>query len=217
LVDPFPYSGTGSGDLYEIYGNLFYRNEDEALFQGTGRISLHDNIFLAAGAGQVSVVFADHNGPLKVVHAYNNTIYSQDGGGIRFAAPAREADAVVGNLIVTGGVWLRGPISESSGNVLGSAADASQYFAAPSETLGQVDLYPKAGCPACSGPPLPVASYKGETESDRDFNGTAKAGFTFRGAYAGHGINPGWRLQADVKPMGVGGIAKDPPSDPHRR
>src|SRR6516162_10453302 len=48
LVGGFPDSGPGSHDLYQIYGNLLVHNTREALFQGSGRISFHDNI-LAAG------------------------------------------------------------------------------------------------------------------------------------------------------------------------
>ena len=46
LVGGFPRSGTGSQNRYEIYGNFFLHNHREALFQGSGRISLHDNIFV---------------------------------------------------------------------------------------------------------------------------------------------------------------------------
>ena len=199
LVDPFPDSGRGSSDLYEIYGNLFYRNPDEALLQATGRVSVHDNVFIASGPGQASARFPDHNGPLKVAHVYHNTMYSEAGGGIQFAAAAREDDAVVGNLIVTEGPGLSGPISHSTGNTIARADDASRYFAAPSEILGQVDLYPKAGCPGCSGAPLVMTPFVADTDYDRDFNGAAKARFTFRGAYAGQGANPGWRPQDDLK------------------
>lgn len=220
LVDPFPGLGPGSSDLYEIYGNFFYKNPNEALFQGSGRVSLHDNIFVAAGYRQVSASLTDHNGPLKLAHVYNNTMFSVAGGGIWFSAAAREGDAVVGNLIISGGSGLGGSISNSNGNVLGSVADASLYFAAPSEALGQMDFYPKTGCPGCSGAPLAMARFTSETDYDRDFNGASKAGHTFRGAYAGQGVNPGWRLQRDLKTGGPGSadaVSPDPPIDARRR
>ena len=46
LVSGFPATGAGSLNIYEIYGNYFLHNRREALFQGSGRISLHDNIFI---------------------------------------------------------------------------------------------------------------------------------------------------------------------------
>jgi len=220
LVDPFPDSGPGSTDLYEIYGNFFYKNPNEALFQGTGRMTLHDNVFVGAGSGQVSTYFTDHNGTLKLAHVYNNTFYSIAGGGIVFGTPAREADAVVGNLIVVGATSLAGQIVNSSANVIGSIASASQYFASPSEALGQMDFYPKTTCPVCTGAALGMAPFTAEGNYDRDFNGTSKAGFTFRGAYSGSGTNPGWRLQADLKSGGPGTTdttSPDPPAALHTR
>jgi hypothetical protein len=199
LVDPFPDSGLGSTDLYEIYGNFFYKNPIEALFQGTGRISLHDNVFVASGSGEVSAYFTDHNGALRLAHVYNNTIYSTAGGGIIFASSARQGDAVVGNLLVTAGTPLGGSIVNSSGNLIGTVANASSYFTSPSEILGQMDFYPKSSCPGCNGAALDMSAFTGETSYDHDFNGTSKGAFVFRGAYAGQGVNPGWRLQADLK------------------
>ena len=49
------------------------------------------------------------------------------------------------------------------------------------------------------GPPLDLSSFAGELDFDRDFNGAGKGGHYFRGAYAGEGINPGWRLRAQIK------------------
>ena len=41
LVGGFPPTGWGANDSYEIYGNFFYNNPVEALFQGTGNIKLY--------------------------------------------------------------------------------------------------------------------------------------------------------------------------------
>ncbi|NND31154.1 MAG: hypothetical protein HKN76_01095 [Saprospiraceae bacterium] len=41
LVGNFPASGDGSSDYYEIYGNLFFQNPNEALFQGTGNLGFY--------------------------------------------------------------------------------------------------------------------------------------------------------------------------------
>ncbi len=220
LVDPFPDSGPGSTDLYEIYGNFFYRNPTEALFQGTGRMTIHDNVFVGSGAGMVSAYLTDHNGLLKLVNLYHNTIYSAAGGGIQFGSSAREGGAVIGNLIVVAGTGLGGSAPNSSNNVLGPIGSAAIYFAQPSEVLGQMDFYPGATCAACSGTALTMTSFTGDTDYDRDFNGTSKGGFTFRGAYAGRGPNPGWRLQAGLKSGGGGSgdtIPPDPPQNVHHR
>ena len=46
LIDGPPDSGPGSDDHVEIYGNFFLHNDDDALFQGNGRLHIHDNIFV---------------------------------------------------------------------------------------------------------------------------------------------------------------------------
>jgi hypothetical protein len=199
LVGPFPDTGVGSSDLYEIYGNFFYKNPVEALLQVSGRVAVHDNVFAASGPGQLSAYFTDHNGVLKLAHVYNNTLYSSAGGGIVFATSARQGDAVVGNLVATAGTAIGGSIANSSGNLVAPVANAAAYFTNPSEVLGVMDFYPKTSCPGCDGTRLDMSAFTSETSYDRDFNGTSKSGFTFRGAYAGAGVNPGWRLQADLK------------------
>ena len=47
---------------------------------------------------------------------------------------------------------------------------------------------------------LDAALSGAELDFDRDFNGISKGNRIFRGAYAGEGTNPGWRLQAQIKP-----------------
>ncbi|BBJ22606.1 hypothetical protein W01_05330 [Candidatus Nitrotoga sp. AM1P] len=46
LVGHWPVKGNGSKDTYEIYGNFFYQNPMEALFQGEGNIALYNNLFV---------------------------------------------------------------------------------------------------------------------------------------------------------------------------
>jgi hypothetical protein len=214
LVDPFPDAGTGSADLYEIYGNFFYKNPNEALLQVSGRATIHDNVFAASGAGQVSLYLTDHNGPLKLAHVYNNTIFSTAGGGIHFSTSPRQEGIVRGNLIVTGAAGLGGAVPSAGGNLIGSPTDGSSYFTAPSEVLGLMDFYPALSCPGCNATPLDLLPFALETAYNLDFNGGSKGGYQFRGAYAGQGTNPGWRLQAERKPLGASGSDTIPPGPP---
>ena len=79
LVGGFPDMGPGSSDLYEIYGNFFFENKDgESLLQATGRVSIHDNVFV--GGSRSAVALMDHNGRLKLAHVYNNTIFGAPAG-----------------------------------------------------------------------------------------------------------------------------------------
>jgi hypothetical protein len=202
LVGAFPSSGTGSHNLYEIYGNFFFHNHREALFQGSGRVSLHDNIFVDGPPGYAAVVLRRHNFPLRVAYVYNNTVYTS-AQGIHFGTPALDADAVVGNLVF-GSDPISGSILRSSDNVVGPLASARTYVNSPSFELGAMDFYPRAG--QCQGKAMDLRPFKTQTDYNRDFNGTlktqAKGAVLFRGAYAGAGTNPGWRLQEAIKPSG---------------
>ncbi|HEU4724803.1 MAG TPA: hypothetical protein VFU59_05820 [Candidatus Eisenbacteria bacterium] len=216
LVDPFPDTGVGSQDMYEIYGNFFYKNPNESLLQATGRMSVHDNVFVASAGGKVSALFTDHNGPIKLAHVYNNTVYSTAGGGFHFSVGPRDGGYVRGNTIVTAGPSISGAAPAASGNLIGTPTDGSSYFTAPSEVLGQMDFYPSTSCAACSGTPLDLSPFAVQADYDKDFNGTSKGDFRYRGAYAGQGANPGWRLAAAPKPLGSTGGSSDttPPGAP---
>lgn len=194
LVGGFPDSGSGSRDFYQIYGNLLVHNPREALFQGSGRISFHDNILV--DGGYAAAAFRDHDLPLKLAHVYNNTIYSAQ-AGIWFRDRARDGEAVTGNL-----VFAAQPISGSSingrDNLVGSLAEAASYVARPSTELGRMDFFPQSG--RVRGTPLDLSSFAGELAFDGDFNGVSKVSRTFRGVYAGEDANPGWALRAQIKP-----------------
>jgi len=200
LVGGFPRTGTGSQNLYEIYGNFFFHNHREALFQGSGRISLHDNVFVEGPPDYPAIVLRRQNFPLKVAYVYNNTVYTT-GPGIHFGTPALDADAVLGNLVF-GPAPITGAIVHSSDNLVGPLASASTYVNSPSFELGSMDFYPRTG--KCRGKPVDLHQFKADADFNRDFNGASKAqakgAAVFRGAYAGAGTNPGWRLQAAIKP-----------------
>jgi hypothetical protein len=211
LVGEFPDTGPGSTDLYEVYGNFAYHNTRESIFQGSGRVVVHDNIFLNLGSSETAIYFMDHNGPLKLAYAYNNTVY---GGarGIYFANEPRQDGAVVGNLVFADSPigWCGGCAITSRDNVTAPTANAGQYVTNPSMTFGSMDFYPRTSCATCAGSPLDLSLFATNTDYDLDFNGTSKGTFTFRGAYAGSGTNPGWRLTDGLK---NGGPSGGPDSD----
>ena len=210
LVGGFPDSGPGSGDLYEIYGNFFFMNPDEALFQASGRFSLHDNIFV--GNGGTAVSLQNHDLPLKLAHVFNNTIYGVQ-TGIRFYNAAAQKDAVVGNL-----VFAATPITGSytaanlRDNIGAAVSAATTYVVQPSLVLGQMDFYPRVG--QAQGSALDLSRFSGHPHYDLDFNGAPKAPLAFRGAYAGAESNPGWRLDAAEKLGGPGAGGTSIPAAP---
>jgi hypothetical protein len=206
LVGGFPESGPGSTDMYEIYGNLFVTNPRESLLQASGRVSVHDNIFVG---GDDAVTLQAQDLPLKVAFVYNNTIYTQK-QGIFFGTSATVEDAVTGNLIFAAAP-VAGPVKHASDNLTDTLANAGEYVKAPSFNPDAMDFYPLAG--KCAGAPLDLAPFASETDYALDFNGTAKEStnrqILFRGAYAGAGSNPGWRLQIAQKNTAT---AAGPPS-----
>ncbi len=142
--------------MYEVYGNYFFHNHSEALFQGSGRISLHDNVFVDGPYAYPAVVLRSHNGPLKVAYVYNNTIYTE-GRGIYFGTRAQIDDAVVGNLVFAL-IPIAGTIMRQSGNLVGAFEDAPKYLKSPSLATDSMDLYPLPG--KCQGAPIDLSLFQ---------------------------------------------------------
>jgi hypothetical protein len=195
LVGGFPTSGQGSSDTYEIYGNFFYENKDgEPLFQGSGRVSLHDNVFVGGSSGAMALV--DHDLPLRRAYVYNNTVYGRGTGIVVRGSP--EDSLVAGNLIFAD-QGISAPVARD--NIVDTLANSASYVNRPSLVLGSMDFYPKPS--RAKGPPLDMGKFTSNADYDRDFNGTAKGRFEYRGAYAGEGTNPGWALKAEKKVLGA--------------
>ncbi len=205
LVGGFPEVGPGSENQHEIYGNFFFHNPREALLQASGRVSIHDNVFVDAVGS--AVVVTDHDLPLRRARIYNNTVYAAQ-AGVQFGNAAAEGDLVIGNLFFAP-AGVAGPAQNASENLLFTVAEASSVVNAPSLTLGTMDFYPLAG--QAQGSPVDLSAVAGDADYDVDFNGTSKGSFAFRGAYAGEGDNPGWQLANGFKegggmtPPGTGG------------
>ena len=191
--------GPGSLNLYEIYGNYFVHNHREALFQGSGRVSLHDNIFVDGPYTYPAIVLARQNAPLKVALVYNNTVYTT-GPGIHLGSAALNGDVITGNLVF-GSNPISGPALGVTHNLTGSFESAGQHVRTPSFDVSIADFYPLPG--KCQGPAIDLSVFQSDTDYSLDFNGAPKPtskGVVFRGAYAGAGQNPGWRLAAALKP-----------------
>jgi hypothetical protein len=192
LVGGFPSTGDGSNDRYEIYGNFFFHNPYEALFQASGRVTLHDNLFLD-GAHQ-AIALQDQDLPLRQAFVYDNTVFGTV-TGLSISGTQDQGTRVVGNAIFAA-TPITGTATELHDNVTGSEADAATQLVMPSHTL-PCDLYPRAG--ALTGATLDLSAFAMDLDYDRDFNGTSKGTFTYRGAYAGGGTNPGWVLSVDIQ------------------
>lgn len=197
LIGHFPLSGVGQNDHYELYGNFFFHNPREALFQGEGNLHLHDNIFVGSGAGWPAVNIRAHNDVPREVLVYNNTVYGADTGITVTGVDAGFTQAVLGNAIFADNALnLDGNVQESD-NVTDSVANAGVHVVSPTTNLATMDFYPLAG--QLESTALDTALLTGDVDHDLDFNGTVKD-FTYRGAYHGGAANnPGWDLEESIK------------------
>lgn len=193
LVGGFAQSGPNSDDTYQIYGNVFVHNPRESHIQASGRVSIHDNVFL--DTPNAAITLANHDLPLRRAWVYNNTFFVA-GTGIRVGSSS-EGTTIVGNLIFAG-TPISGSPTEQRDNVTDSLANASMYVSAPGMSLGSVDFYPNGA--RAMGTALDLSAFSSDVDFDRDFNCASKGDRLFRGAYAGSGANPGWMLAMELKP-----------------
>ena len=193
LVGHWPLTGPGSTDLYQVYGNLFYQNPTEALFQGEGNISLHDNLFVQRNFDR-AVRIQKHNNLPRRIEIFNNTIVARGEGIAIFNANTAYPQIVRGNAVfaakpITGG--------QQAANFTGAFSAAGQYLVDPTAPLGQLDLFPKPGM--LQGTAIDLGFAAGLIDGSLDFNRLPRIA-TFRGAYSGDGVNPGWQPALEIMP-----------------
>ena len=193
LVGHWPLSGAGSTDIYQIYGNVLYENPYESLFQGEGNVAFHDNLLVNRTTDAVRI--QAHNSVPRRIEIFNNTVVAA-GNGIRITgADPAYPQRVFGNAVFAGTPLYGG---QQSNNVTGTYNAASTYLNNPMAGLGSgLDLYPKTG--QLQGTAIDYSAVSGLAEFDRDFNGRSRVA-TYRGAYSGDGVNPGWTPALAIKP-----------------
>ncbi|HYC90084.1 MAG TPA: hypothetical protein VEO54_12790 [Thermoanaerobaculia bacterium] len=201
LVGHWPLSGAGSSDIYQIYGNLFYQNPTESLFQGEGNLTFHDNLLVNRNSDAVRI--QAHNSVPRRIEVFNNTIVAGLNGIRISGADPAYPQRVVGNAVFAGTPLTGG---QQSNNVTGTYSQASTYLNNPMAALGAgLDLYPKSG--QLQGTAIDYSVFSGLLEYDRDFNSRSRIN-TYRGAYSGDGVNPGWTPALAIKP----GASTPPPT-----
>ena len=192
LVGNFPASGNGANDYYEIYGNIFFQNPFEALFQGTGNLGFYDNL-LYNSVGGAGISIQSHNGfQPRDIDVFFNTILVSGGSGISFSGVNTSylqrawANAVFSPTAISGG--------QQTENITGTFAQASQFLNAPSLPITSMDLTPQITMLDIAGINLAVlAKY---ADYDSDFDGVMRDG-TRAGAYQNN--SPLWPLQLGIR------------------
>jgi hypothetical protein len=193
LVGHFPPFGDGVDDRYVVYGNFFYANPVDALFQGEGNVAVYGNLFVNPFGDAIHI--QPHNDiPKQVDIAFNTVVAGRTGIMVAPAAgSAAFRQSVVGNAVFAA-TPLVGGIQK--GNFTASFADADRYLMRPSGIPGEIDLAPRAPlASADADAPNPAQL----AEWDRDFNGQQRSSGSI-GAYATVGTNPGWRPALSLMP-----------------
>lgn len=198
LTGGFPTLGWGSKDYYEIYGNFFYNNPVEALYQGTGNVIIYANIFVNHydPGGFRAVYFTPQNGVNpQNIQFFHNTIWSNNSaGGVRLNNPA----AAFTQYCYGNAVFSVNPISNfvnEFDNTKESYNRASLYFLNATTSLDQLDLYPRIN--QLNGSVITDTLARLFSFYNKDFNRNS-FDWRFRGAYSGCCVNPGWKIQLDT-------------------
>lgn len=195
LVGGFPSSGPGSDDRYEIYGNLFVHNSREALLQASGRVSIHDNVFVDGDDSVPALVLRAHDLPLRQGWVYGNTFYTS--GRAISVGTGDQGTALVGNAIFAG-MPSSGTFDESRDNVVGDLAMAEGAFVSASFDIAEMDFHP-AGA-ALMGSAIDLSSFAEDGAVGLDFECRDRGAPVWRGAYEGAEGASSWALALEIKP-----------------
>ena len=194
LVGHFPLEGTGAEDDYAVYGNFFYQNRYEALFQGEGNVAIYSNIFINNYGDAIRI--QPHNDiPRRITIAFNTVLAKGAGISVIQKEGASPFSQVVRANAVFAGVPLTG--GDRSGNIEAPIDDAERSLHRPFAPLGELDVYPaRSWSRTMSGETVPMSPLP---DWERDFNGRPRASGAI-GAYSGIGANPGWLPRLELKP-----------------
>ena len=194
LVGHFPREGRGAEDDYAIYGNFFFENRNEALFQGEGNIALYDNLFVN-GHGDAVRIQPHNDIPRRIMIAFNTVLAK--GAGIIVAQ--KEGAPHFPQQVSANAVFAGAPIAAAnvSRNIMAPMDEAPAYLNRPFAPPGELDLHPKSNwATTISGETIPGVPFP---DWDQDFDGRPQAPNAV-GAYGDSGGNPGWLPQLERKP-----------------
>lgn len=194
LVGDVPPSGPGSTNGFAIYGNFFHQSPTEALFQGEGNIALYANLMVTGGT---AVRVQTHNGAVRDVRIFHNTVVASATGIAVSGGAARYTQRVVASAVFGGGTPLSLSGATGADNNTDSEAGAVAYVNNPLAAIPALNLFPKPG--ALKKVPADLTGMDAFPEWNLDFNGSAYDA-TFRGGYSGEGANPGWKPALSPKP-----------------
>jgi hypothetical protein len=194
LVGHWPSRGPGTNDHYEIYGNFFYQNPHEALFQGEGNVGLYNNLFVNDHGDAIHI--QPHNNIPKTIAVFFNTVLARDRG---IAIQPAYGSATYRQTVAGNAVFAKAPVTGGNQihNTVASLGDAAEYLANPHRQLGELDLRPRPA--RLSGPPLNISDLRNYANWNRDFDGR-KRDTGMQGAYGSSKPVQGWLPRLEIKP-----------------
>ncbi|MFV2055001.1 MAG: choice-of-anchor U domain-containing protein [Thiohalomonadales bacterium] len=197
LVGHFPLSGDGQNDVYEIYGNFFYQNPVDALFQGEGNFGFYNNVMFNSLGTAVNI--RPHNDVPRDIRVFNNSIIASATGINITGGSTNFSQRAIGNAVFAGM-----PISAASqiDNIVDSFSLAGNYVTNADGTVTNpgglvLNMFPLLN--KLNGANIDTTGLNKYTDWNKDFNGNSHDG-SYRGAYNAAGANPGWALAIQQKP-----------------
>jgi len=194
LVGHFPLEGAGVDDQYVVYGNFFYNNRYEALFQGEGNVALYANIFIN-GYGDAVRIQPHNDVPRRIDIAYNTVLAEGTGISVmqKVGQPARHL-SVVANAVFAGA-----PIVGAAGpaNVTARLPEAERHLRRPFAAPGLLDLVPLRAW--SNGHGVEAPNPRAFPDWDKDFDAVTRNADSI-GAYAITGAAPRWLPRIALKP-----------------
>lgn len=172
LVGHFPPHGPGADDMHVIYGNVFYDNPTEALFQGEGNIALYNNVFVNPNGPAIHI--QPHNARPRQVAVFNNTVVARTDGVFIAGVEQGHDPLVMGNLIFAA-LPLHG--APYAGNLALSWYEAATHLRAPYAEPPMLDVSPLGSPPL--GKPGPGNVPADLPEAGTDFDGLPRAAHTW--------------------------------------
>ncbi len=195
LVGHWPLTGPGANDRYFIYGNFFYQNSHEALFQGEGNIALYNNLFVNHFGDAMRI--QPHNDTTRAISVFYNTVIAK-GSGITLSK--REHDPMYLQFVTANIVFAKSPVRGASleRNLTDGFDEARNYLTQPFSPLGEMNLMPvNAKVRKRADNSMRFDAYP---QADLDFDGGLH-GTGGMGAYALDRDRPRWLPVLKVKPV----------------
>jgi len=198
LLGYFPASGNGSTDYYEVYGNFFYNNPVEALFQATGNVTFYNNICVNNDANGWGVQIREHNSfQPRSMNIFHNTIVVASGTGLNFYnCNTGYTQYAYGNAVFASPNIQTNTTIQQQGNLTGNYSSASTYLTNPFLAPPSLSVFPLVG--QISGFSASSTPFQSFQEWDKDFNGTTYNWSNYAGSYSAEGINSGWQLDCGL-------------------